>query len=118
MDEKVKDDEEKGMENASEIRDEVVQFFREHEDSGHGNSAQKPKQKNPLLAQSSTESIDSLDQATKFLDSQLLNLGWRLYFSTILFYSQFRWQRQENRGGTAGGTGDKNKIKNKLLGVG
>ena len=116
LDEKVKDDEEKGMENASKIREEVVQFFREHEDSGHGNSAQKPKQKNPLLAQSSTESIDSLDQATKFLDSQLLNLGWRLYFSTILFYSQFRWQREENRGGSAGGTGDKNR--NKLRGVG
>ena len=97
LDEKVKDDEKQGMKNAVEIREEVVKFFKEHEDSGQSNTM-SPKPHNPFLSQLSTESIDSLDQATKFLDSQLLNLGWRRYFSTILFYSQFRWQREENRG--------------------
>ena len=76
LDEKVKDDEEKGMENAAEIRDKVVQFFQEHEDFGQANNTQSSQQNKPLLPQLSAESIDSLDQATKFLDSQLLNLGW------------------------------------------
>ena len=86
LDEKVKDDEEKGMENAAEIREEVVKFFKEHEDSGQSNNAPSSPQNNPLLAQSSTESVDSLDQATKFLDSQLLNLGW-FHFISVQFSS-------------------------------
>lgn len=68
LDEKVKDDEDAGMENAAEIRDKVVKFFTEHEDS----TPSSPQNK-PFLPQLS---IDHLDQATKFLDDQLLNLGW------------------------------------------
>lgn len=86
------------MENASEIRDKVVQFFQVHEDSGQTNNTQSSQQNKPFLPQLSAESIDTLDQATKFLDSQLLNLGWRLYFSQNLLYLEFRKQ-QENRGG-------------------
>ena len=89
LDEKVKDDEEKGMENASEIRDKVVKFFKEHEDSGH-TSPSSGQNKIFLPPQLSTDSIDSLDQATKFLDDQLLNLGWSLCTNTILFNSEFR----------------------------
>ena len=91
LDETVKDDEEKGMENASEIRDEVVKFFKEHEDSASGHNTPCSPQNKPFLPpQLSTESIDTLDQATKFLDDQLLNLGWSLYTNTVLFNSEFR----------------------------
>ena len=76
LDEKVKDDEEKGMENAAEIRDKVVNFFKQHEDSGQPNNTQSSQQTKPLLPQLSSDSIDTLDQATKFLDCQLINLGW------------------------------------------
>ena len=110
LDEKVKDDEEKGMENASEIRDKVVQFFQVHEDSGQTNNTQSSQQNKPFLPQLSAESIDTLDQATKFLDSQLLNLGWRLYFSQNLLYLEFRKQ-QENRGGGWWRGGDRNTHK-------
>ena len=89
LDEKVKDDEKQGMKNAVEIREEVVKFFKEHEDSGQSNTM-SPKPHNPFLSQLSTESIDSLDQATKFLDDQLLNLGWSLCTNTIPFNSEFR----------------------------
>ena len=71
LDEKVKDDEDAGMENAAEIRDKVVKFFTEHEDSGNTTPSSPPNK--PFLPQLS---IDHLDQATKFLDDQLLNLGW------------------------------------------
>ena len=75
MDDIVQDDENKGMENAKEIREEVVRFFNDrHEDK---DSRSLPEQnlmfeKRKLSAQ---VSIDDLDQATKFLDSQLINLG-------------------------------------------
>ena len=75
MDDIVQDDENKGMENAKEIREEVVRFFNDrHEDK---DSRSLPEQnlmfeKRKLSAQ---VSIDDLDQATKFLDSQLTTLG-------------------------------------------
>ena len=91
MDEKVKDDEEKGMENAAEIRDKVVQFFQDHEDCGQATNSLSSQQNKSYLPQLSRESIDTLDQATKFLDSQLLNLGCcSLYCWQILLYPEFR----------------------------
>ena len=68
LDEKVKDDEDAGMENAAEIRDKVVKFFTEHEDFGQANTTPSSQPNKSFLPQLSDDSIDTLDQATKFLD--------------------------------------------------
>ena len=82
LDAKVKDDQEKGMENAHEIREKVVQFFNDqHEEKEVSTSPIIDhnlifeNNETTSMPQSSRSSIDDLDQATQFLDSQLSNLG-------------------------------------------
>ena len=77
------------MENAQEIRKEVLRFFSDqHEEIDTPNQSPISDQDSTYdttekkLAESSRYSINNLDQATKFLDFQLINLG-KFYFLAI-----------------------------------
>ena len=65
------------MENAQEIREEVLRFFNDqHEDTPNQSPINEQDKKEwTFHAESSRNSLNNLDQATKFLDSQLINLG-------------------------------------------
>ena len=78
------------MENAQEIRQEVLRFFSDqHEEKDTSNQSPISDQdstydnsEKKFLVESSRYSINNLDQATKFLDFQLINLG-KSYFIAI-----------------------------------